>query len=193
MSNTITDVTNFDGLARVTTPTETWSTIDGYSNYLVSTLGRVFSIARKRAGKGGCSCKIQPKILKPATDKIGYQHYRLTADDGNTRLYKAHRLVAITYLNLDPASDLVVDHINADKTNNTLVNLQLLSRSANIIKANSKDWSFTTSDNETIHITNLSKFCRDYNATHTDNITITSMRSLHIGKIDEYKGFTRCV
>ena len=43
-----------------------------------------------------------------------------------------HRLIAETFLNLDITSNLVVDHIDGDKTNNALSNLRIVTQKENL-------------------------------------------------------------
>lgn len=63
----------------------------------------------------------------------------------NTKKYLNHRLVAHAFLGLDLSSDITVDHINRDKTDNSIDNLQLLTRADNAAKA-AKRYSYTISD-----------------------------------------------
>ncbi len=110
---------------------EQWKQVPGYERYLVSNTGRVISTLRNKS-----------RELKPQTDAMGYQHYRLYPEEpihgfyANNRglvpkLYKAHKLVLETF---SPTLDttLEVNHINADKKDNRLVNLEWVTRSQNI-------------------------------------------------------------
>ena len=84
------------------------------THYSVDTDGNVYS-------KGA--------VLKPF-DNNGYKRIKLNIE-GVRRAYLVHRLVAEAYLG---ASDLCVDHIDNDKTNNHVSNLQYLTRAENINK-----------------------------------------------------------
>lgn len=87
------------------------------------------------------------KILKPQMDNCGYYHYRLTKDKGIYKLFKAHRLVAKHFLP-DYSEQLTVNHINYDKTDNRVENLEMLTREENF-----KDY-FIKKQNKRIYICN---------------------------------------
>ena len=84
------------------------------THYSVDTDGNVYS-------KGA--------VLKPF-DNNGYKRIKLNIE-GIRRAYLVHRLVAEAYLG---ASDLCVDHIDNNKANNNLSNLQYLTVAENINK-----------------------------------------------------------
>ena len=84
------------------------------THYSVDTDGNVYS-------KGA--------VLKPF-DNNGYKRIKLNIE-GVRRAYLVHRLVAEAYLG---ASDLCVDHIDNNKANNNLSNLQYLTAAENIYK-----------------------------------------------------------
>lgn len=112
---------------------EVFKTIQGFEDYQVSNLGRVIS------NKG-----TNPKFLKPQQDAVGYVHVRLYKNDNSLgsyggkrgkkpKLYKVHKLVAETFIS-KPESDekLNVNHINADKTDNRVENLEWTTHGENI-------------------------------------------------------------
>ena len=91
---------------------EIWRQIDGYENYYVSNFGRVKNINTER-------------ILKQSKNKDGYCQIYLY-NDGKAKTFKVHRLVAFAFIG---DSNLSVDHINHDKTNNEVTNLRFATRS----------------------------------------------------------------
>lgn len=98
-----------------------WKTIEGFSNYKVNEKGTVTSYKRKNT----------PKILKGDIDKDGYVIYSMIDDSGDRKAYKGHRIVANTYIS-NPESLPIVNHIDGDKKNNTIDNLEWVNNSENI-------------------------------------------------------------
>ena len=87
-----------------------------YKGYFITSCGRVWSYKSNR-------------FLTPCKDDDGYLRVCLSID--NKHFNKGvHRLVAETYLP-NPNNYDTVDHIDFDKTNNCLNNLQWMSRSEN--------------------------------------------------------------
>ena len=101
---------------------EYWKDIKGFEGlYKVSTWGRVKSLKYNRE-----------KILKPSKDKDGYLHVVLYKN-GKIKGYKIHRLVIETFMGKTLDKDYYfVNHIDEDKTNNKLENLQYCTHKYNI-------------------------------------------------------------
>ena len=95
---------------------EEFRDIKGYEKmYQVSNLGNVKSLARK-----GC---LTDRIMKPSIDANGYLQIPFSKE-GKTKCKKIHKLVAEAFLNTEPcAHRLVIKHINQDKSDNRLQNL----------------------------------------------------------------------
>ena len=67
----------------------------------------------------------------------GYLKIRLKSDRGNSQLIALHRLVAMTFIPVEGIVDnLVVDHIDNNKLNNAVENLQWLTPAQHIEKTN---------------------------------------------------------
>lgn len=95
---------------------EVFVKIKGFEGYEISNLGNVKSLKN-----GNC------KILKTRKDKFGYLRVNLYLEHGFKTLM-IHKLVAFSFLNHPLGkSILIVDHIDNDKLNNKLDNLQLIS------------------------------------------------------------------
>ena len=102
--------------------TETWKAISGYEGlYEVSDLGRVKSLNYNRTG--------MENILKPGTNHKGYLHVSLYKD-GHVKTVKVHRLVAESFIP-NPQGLETVNHKDEVKTNNTVTNLEWMSRADN--------------------------------------------------------------
>ena len=97
---------------------ENWVTIPGYSNYLISSYGRVCSKHKTK------SFLIKPVLVN------GYYKVSLSKN-GNIEDKLVAYLVYFSF-NLEEKEDnKVIDHIDGNKTNNKLSNLRYISRSDN--------------------------------------------------------------
>ena len=111
---------------------EEWRDIKGFEGkYMVSNLGRVKSLKRTVWNKGrGYYITVSEKILKTFDNGYGYLQVALSKD-GKDKEYYVHRLVATAFLE-NPMGYTEVNHIDEDKTNNCVDNLEFCSRSYNI-------------------------------------------------------------
>ena len=103
---------------------ETWKDIPGYENhYMVSDLGNVMSMKYNRK-----------KLLKKQISK-GRNVVPLSLKN-KLKLWKVYQLVAMAFLNHKPDGTLniLVDHIDNNKSNDTLINLQLITNRENASK-----------------------------------------------------------
>ena len=110
---------------------EIWKDVVSYEkHYQVSSYGRVKSLDRVNV-RGH---KIKGKMLNPAYDGRGYLMVGLSLN-GNQKSRKVHQLVAEAFLNHVPNGyGLLVDHIDNNKLNNNLSNLQVISNRENCSK-----------------------------------------------------------
>ena len=107
---------------------EVWRPVYGYTGiYEVSNLGRVKSLARKvdRGCKGIKHTK--DKILSPAKTKTGYVFVDLYKNNVS-KMFLVHRLVAKAFIKQCKET---VNHIDGDKSNNALCNLEWATYSEN--------------------------------------------------------------
>ena len=74
-----------------------------------------------------------PKIMKPFEDRDGYLRIGLKLGE-NYKKYYVHRLVAETYIP-NPENKSEVNHINGNKKDNRVENLEWVTRSENAQKA----------------------------------------------------------
>lgn len=108
---------------------ETWADIDGYEKlYQVSTLGRVRSLDRLVRNGNGYRLR-KGRILKPQLNGSGYQQVHLSKD-GNAKNYQVHQLVAQAFIP-NPLQLPQVNHINENKVDNRVENLEWCDRSYN--------------------------------------------------------------
>lgn len=99
---------------------EIWKDINGYDGkYQVSTWGRV------RGLKG---------VLKPYENHKGYLKVGLMGTDGMCHKHRVHRLVAEAFIQNNGGLP-VVNHIDGNKQNNSVTNLEWVTNEENMARA----------------------------------------------------------
>jgi len=97
---------------------EIWKIVPEYEKYRVSNRGRVRGV--------------HGKILK---ERISQGYATILLYGENTRTYGVQVIVAMAFMNHNPCGhDIVIDHIDKNKLNNNLSNLQKKTTGANIAK-----------------------------------------------------------
>lgn len=92
--------------------------IKGFPDYLIAKDGRVFSLKSK-------------KFLKKTLHKRdGYFYYTLFIGNGKNKKVKIHRLIALHYLP-NPNNHPCINHIDGNKKNNSIKNLEWCTHSHN--------------------------------------------------------------
>lgn len=91
--------------------------ITNYPNYLVTTDGRIFNLKKMN-------------FLKGFINNVGYPSVCLYNEKGG-KFYLIHRLMALTFLPKDDTREFV-NHIDGNKTNNLLCNLEWCTHSENM-------------------------------------------------------------
>jgi hypothetical protein len=101
---------------------EIWKDVVGYEGiYIVSNIGNVISIKKN-------------KLLKPVLMKNGYLSHHLSKEGNSKRIF-AHILVAMAFLGHVPCGySKVIDHIDNNRGNNNLKNLQIVTHRLNSSK-----------------------------------------------------------
>jgi hypothetical protein len=84
--------------------------LENYSDYEIYEDGRVYS---RRLGRD----------LKQSNRNRGYLQVNLVSDDGVSKTFRSHKLVALAYLP-NPENKATVTHIDGVKTNNNVANLE---------------------------------------------------------------------
>lgn len=97
---------------------EVWKDIKGYENlYKVSNLGNIYSVKRNR-------------YLKNKLTKSGYC-YVFLCKKGKIKKFLIHRLVAFHFLK-NPNNLPTINHIDENKTNNCVNNLEYMTHKDNV-------------------------------------------------------------
>src|SRR5699024_6100473 len=110
---------------------EIWKDINGYEGiYQVSSLGRVRSLDRTLLNKNNIEYKVKGKIRKISCTGKGYQKIQLSKE-GNSKNFSIHRLVAQAFIP-NPENLPIVNHIDGNKTNNHIGNLEWVSSNENM-------------------------------------------------------------
>jgi len=116
---------------------EIWKDIDGY-NYQVSSLGNIRSKGKyvPYIGRNGKPCKrwAKPTVLKWSVGTSGYPTAHIYDDTPTRKTVMIHRLVAEYFLEPVEGKEFV-NHIDGDKTNNKIDNLEWVDRSENQLHA----------------------------------------------------------
>lgn len=104
--------------------TEVFKDIVGYEGiYKISNLGKVKSLKRK-----GC---LTDRLLNPCLNNRGYLTLILSKDNEKKR-HTVHQLVCASFLNHTPCGyELVINHIDFNKINNHVSNLEIVTNREN--------------------------------------------------------------
>ena len=103
--------------------------IEDYPNYVISKNGDVIALSYI----GAAGQKRQMKVLKQNTNVDGYKNVNLLNNEGK-KTFRVHRLVAQAFIP-NPQNKETVNHIDGDKTNNKVDNLEWSTRKEQMIHA----------------------------------------------------------
>lgn len=104
---------------------EQWKDIKGYEGiYQVSDLGNIKRLA------GSPKCK-EDRILRKSVSSNGYLFITLYKN-GKSKIYRIHRLVMENFCPVENMENLEVNHLDEDRTNNCLNNLEWTTRAENL-------------------------------------------------------------
>lgn len=108
-----------------------WRPVSGYeSQYEVSSDGRVRSIDREELLNNGWNRHRKGRVLKQMPKKTGYMCVNLYKHS-HMRTFLVHRIVASAFI-ANPDGKPEVNHINGNKHDNRVENLEWVSESENI-------------------------------------------------------------
>lgn len=102
---------------------EIWKDVVGYEGYyMISNIGRVKTVSRLKRAKGNGVSPVKEYIRPPRVDKYGYPVITLCVDS-KPKKFTIHRLVSIAFIP-NPDNKPQVNHIDANKFNNSVDNLE---------------------------------------------------------------------
>lgn len=112
---------------------EVWKDIKGYEGYYqISNKGKVKSLERRREGKGEKGI-LKERLLKTTVNSDGYPLVKLY-QKGKGKSIKVHRLVVEAFIREDDSKEYI-SHIDGNKENNNVTNLERCTPSENIVHA----------------------------------------------------------
>ena len=153
--------------------------IKGYEGiYAITTCGKVYS--HSRVVKNGRLFK--GRMIKLTLNTWGYPKVNLTNSTGERKTYSVHRLVAMAFLpNLKEFPE--VNHIDEDKLNNNLDNLEWCTCQYNAEYTNAKTYKLLSPTGEALTIFNLKKFSDKHGLDKSAIYKVVS------GKRNSHKGY----
>jgi hypothetical protein len=125
---------SFNTSNNINTMQEIFKSIKGYPDYEVSNLGNVKSLARIIAHPHSIQQTLKERILKPSVNRNGYRIIFIY--NGKRKTFRISQLMAIAFKNHVPngTNAIVVDHINNNRLDDRLDNLQLITNRENCSK-----------------------------------------------------------
>lgn len=140
---------------------EVWKDIIGYEKYYqISNLGRVRRKERKVIYKDGREYLYKPKLLSVRELKSGYKTTDLTVNNQTKTVY-IHRLVAEEFI-ANPKKLSCINHINGNKADNRLENLEWCSYSYNLQHA--YDHNLRKKNKKILQFTLNNTFVKEWNS-----------------------------
>lgn len=111
----------------------TWRLIENFEMYAVSDTGLVKRLSYIGKTPTKLDCLRKEHLLKPWKTKKGYLAVQLY-DNDRVKTFPVHRLVAKAFIP-NPSNKPQVNHIDCDKTNNNVSNLEWCNNSENQLHA----------------------------------------------------------
>lgn len=162
---------------------EVWKPVKNFEGlYEVSNLGRVKGLNRIKPDGHRQKGMIRKSHLTPD----GYAIVRLSKD-GKSYTRKVHRMVATAFLD-NPDNLKEVNHIDEDKTNNNVNNLEWCNRYYNVHYGS----SMSKYSKPVVQLTIHGKFIRAYvsmEEAHRHGYTPSAIADVCAGKYKQHKGF----
>ena len=165
---------------------EQWRTAiyDGeiYEDFKVSNLGRIKSLNYRRTGKS--------ELMTPSENTDGYFKVNLRKNGENKTCY-VHRLIAQTFIP-NPENKPEINHIDEDKTNNRVDNLEWKWHKDNINHGTHNERSAKARSKPVLQFSLTGDFIREWSSTMEcgrNGFNQGAVAACCRGKLLQYKGF----
>ena len=165
---------------------EQWRTAiyDGeiYEDFEVSNLGRIKSLNYRRTGKA--------ELMTPSENTDGYFKVNLRKNGENKTCY-VHRLIAQTFIP-NPENKPEINHIDEDKTNNRVDNLEWKWHKDNINHGTHNERSAKARSKPVLQFSLTGDFIREWSSTMEcgrNGFNQGAVAACCRGKLLQYKGF----
>lgn len=110
-----------------------WKEIEGYPGYLIGNHGYVRTLPKTAKGTSGSLRRVKERVLKDALSTAGYRFVVLYSNEV-PKMHRLGRLVAKHFIG-NPNGFNVVNHIDGDKKNDHVLNLEWCTQSHNVTHA----------------------------------------------------------
>lgn len=111
---------------------EIWTNIEGYMGiYQISSKGRVKRLAGICLAKAGTYRTVKESILTNFPNKSRCNYLYVNLNNNGIKQFRVHRLVAMHFID-NPKNLEQVNHIDGDKNNNTVDNLEWCTNQENM-------------------------------------------------------------
>ena len=127
-------------------------------------------------GKGKILDYSHKRELKLQVNHRGYLCVILEQNTPNAKTMLIHRAVALAYIP-NPHDYDTVNHINEDKTDNRVENLEWMSNADNVEYSQAKTRLIKTPTGEIIEVFNLTKWCREVLGLKSSGNMLRSLRN----------------
>ena len=169
--------------------TEIWRTVvingEIYDKYKISNLGRLIDLNYRRTGKA--------KLMEPFDNGHGYLQVHLSKNK-ITKTFLVHRLVSEIFIP-NPNNLTEVNHIDEDKTNNRVNNLEWKSHRDNCNHGTRNKRMAKTKSKKVLQFTLSGEFIREWESTREcgrNGFNHGNIVSCCNGKLPHYKGYKWC-